>query len=436
MAAASPGGPGPPPGPRPLRSLGALLLLGVASGVPFDLGQGTLQSWLTEAGWSLADLGLLSLAGLPYVLKPVWSPLLDRFTAPPPFDRLGRRRGWMALAQLGCVAVLAAMAVTPPEGAVGPGGTRSEGAVAAYAVLAVALAFFSASQDIGVDAWRTDALPAASRGLGAALASWGYRLGMLCAGFLTPVLAVTAGLGWGVAYGAMAALMATGLLATLLAPREPPTEDAPRTLAEAVILPLRALLTRERALAFLALVLAYKLGDAFASSLFSAFLQRGLAFRPDEVAALRKTVGVAAIFVGMGLGGVLMMRLRLSTALLAFGLLQALTNLGFLAIADHPRDLIALGFAIVGENLATGLGSVAFVALLTALCDRRFSALQYALLSSLAALGSRIAGPVAGPTAETLGWAGFYAVSTAVAVPGLLLAFWLRRAVNGLDAKT
>jgi PAT family beta-lactamase induction signal transducer AmpG len=404
------------------RRLGALLLLGVASGLPFDLGNATLQSWLTEAGWTLADLGALSLVGLPYVLKPVWSPLLDRFVAPWPFGLLGRRRGWMALSQLGCTAALVALALGPVE-------------VAVIAGLAVALAFFSASQDIVVDAWRTDALPPEARGLGAAVASWGYRLGMTLAGFLTPVLAVTAGLGWSTAYLAMAGVMAAGLVATLAAPREDGAVKAPRTLAEAVVVPFRDLATRRAAGWLLLLVVTYKLGDAFGSSLFSAFLQRGLGFRPDEVAALRKTVGVLAILGGMAIGGLMMTRLRLRTALLAFGVLQAVTNLGFAALAVTHRDFGLLGAAIVAENLATGLGSVAFVALLTALCDARFSAFQYALLSSLAVLGSKVVGPVAGPIAEALGWGPFFAVSMIVALPGLGLVVALRRPIGDLDAR-
>ncbi len=407
-------------------ALGALLLLGVASGLPFDLGNATLQSWLADAvpGLKMKDLGLFTLAGLPYVLKPIWSPLLDRFEAPPPFSRLGRRRGWIALTQLCCAFAIALMAFASPA--------ESQLSIGLYATL---LAFFSASQDIVVDAWRTDVLPPSSRGLGAALASWGYRLGMMLAGFLTPVLAVTAGLGWNDAYLIMAAIMAIGPLATLLAPPESPGTHAPSSLRDAVVLPFKNLATHKSAFALLALVLTYKLGDAFGSSLFSAFLQRGLGFKPDEVAALRKTIGVLAVLGGMAIGGLLMMRMRLYTALLVFGLLQAVTNLGFAALASTHRDFTALGFGIVAENLATGLGAVAFVSLLTAMCDARFSATQYALLSALAVLGSKLVGPIAGPIADALGWDMFFVVSTLVALPGLLLVMSLRDPIAALDKK-
>lgn len=428
--AESPAGPTPGPRPRlPIPTLLALTLLGVVSGLPFDLGNATLQSWLADAapGLSIADIGIYSLVGLPYVLKPLWAPLLDRFAPPPPFRRLGRRRGWMAIAQLLCALALVLMALTDAE--------ASPVLLGGWALL---LAFASASQDIVVDAWRTDVLPAPVRGLGAAVASWGYRLGMLLAGMLTPVLAVRLGLGWSGAYLIMAAIMLLGPLAAWLAPREPDDVTAPRTLLDAIYKPFVNLFegrAPKLTLWLLALVIAYKLGDAFGSSLLSAFLQRGLGFMPDEVAAIRKVVGVIAIFAGMFLGGALMLRLRLFTALWAFGILQAVTNLLFIALAETHRDFAMLAVAIVAENLATGLGSVAFVAFLTALCDRRFSATQYALLSGLAALPSKLLGPITGPIAESAGWGPFYAISAIVALPGLWLVFALRQPIDAADQR-
>lgn len=419
----------PTPRPRlPVPTLVALTLLGVVSGVPLDLGNATLQSWVTAAtGLSLSDIGIYSLVGLPYVLKPLWAPLLDRFAPPAPFRHLGRRRGWMAIAQILCAIALLLMALTD---------------AAASPVLlggwALMLAFASASQDIVVDAWRTDVLPAPVRGLGAAVASWGYRLGMLLAGMLTPVLAVRLGLGWSGAYLIMAAIMLLGPLAAWLAPREPTDITPPRTLLDAIYLPFLNLFEGRAprlTLWLLALVITYKLGDAFGSSLLSAFLQRGLGFMPDEVAAIRKVVGVIAIFAGMFLGGALMLRLRLVTALWVFGILQAVTNLLFIALAETHRDFAMLAVAIVGENLATGLGAVAFVAFLTALCDRRFSATQYALLSGLAALPSKLLGPITGPIAESAGWGPFYAISALVALPGLWLVFALRQPIDAADKR-
>jgi len=412
-------------------ALGALLMLGVASGLPFDLNSATLQSWLADAApnLDLKDIGVFSLAALPYFLKPLWSPLLDRFT-PPFLGHLGRRRGWIVVAQLGCALSLFCMALAPPAEA-----------PAAIGALAFMLAFFSASQDIVVDAWRTDVLPAQARGLGAALASWGYRLGMLLAGFVTPILAVSVGIGWEAAYACMGGVMLIAPIATLIAPREPTDIVAPKTLWEAVALPFANLFERRQrtvttTLVFLALVLTYKLGDAFGSSLFTTFLQRGLGFQPDEVAAFRKTIGVAAVLGGMILGGFLMVRMRLGTALLVFGILQAATNLVFVGLAATHRDFGYLAVAIIGENVATGLGSVAFVTFLTSLCDRRFSATQYALLAALASLGRIIVGPIAGPTAEALDWSGYFLVSTAAAIPGLILVLIALPQIRKLDTNS
>ncbi len=399
-----------------MPALGALLVLGVASGVPFDLAGATLQSWITDAapGLKTSDIGAFSLVALPYSLKPLWSPLLDRFT-PPLVGRFGRRRGWIILAQLACAAAIACLALVDPQHS-----------PVTIAILALALSFFSATQDIVVDAWRSDVLPPQSRALGAAAASWGYRMGILLAGYLAPVLATGVGLGWSTAYLCMALIMATGPIAMLITPREPDDIMPPRTLREAVVLPFANLwtrpgLSRRTLVLFLVLVLTYKLGDAFGSSLLTTFLQRGLGFSPDEGAAYRKWIGIAGLFVGMLAGGFIMIRVRVGTALLIFGVMQAVTNLTFVGLADTHRDFTYLAVALAAENIATGLGSVAFVAFLTSLCDRRFSATQYALLASLASLGRVVVGPIAGPTAEALDWAGYYWVSVAAALPGLVL---------------
>ena len=263
---------------------------------------------------------------------------------------------------------------------------------------------------------------------------------MLLGGVLTPLLATRAGLGWEGAYVVMAGVMLVGPIATLVAPREPDDVKPPRTLGEAVVAPLVNLLrpddrTFGTTLVLLGLVVTYKLGDAFGSSLFTTFLQRGLGFEPDEVATFRKTIGVVAVLGGMIVGGLLMVRMRLGTALLAFGVLQAVTNLVFVGLADTHRDFAYLAVAIVGENVATGLGAVAFVAFLTALCDRRFSATQYALLSALATLPRVIIGPVAGPTADELGWAWYFVVSTFAALPGLALVLVALPTLRALDSR-
>lgn len=445
---------------RRWHRLGTILLLGIASGLPFELTSGTLQLWLADTtsalkvviaavtttvvapftpgapalaifaaagtpnrmpgSLDLTEMGFFSLLALPYALKPIWSPLLDRYV-PRPLARLGRRRGWILIAQGLIAAGLTAMALVPPREA-----------PLVLASVGLLVAFFSATQDIVVDAYRTDLLPAAERGLGATMASFGYRGGMLLAGAAAPIIAVVAG--WRLAYLVMAGLMGIGFLATLAGPTEAqdPSRPPPRTMRDAVVLPFADLVRRAHAVKLLLLVLLYKLGDAFSLTLVSAFLRQGVGYGPDEIAIMRKTVGVAATLVGMAVGGFAMTRMKLRTALLVFGVMQAATNLFFMLLAMTGRNDGVFAAAMVSDSFAGGLGSVAFVAFVTALCDVRFSATQFALLSALAQLGRVLCGPVAGPTAEGLGWEGYFLVSTLVAIPGLVLVVWLRKPLHVL----
>ena len=420
--------------------LGTLLLLGVASGLPFDLTYGTLQLWFADVGIAatvdpngvpivpqgaldLTELGLFSLLALPYTLKPLWSPLLDRYM-PVGLARLGRRRGWILVAQVLIAAGLVAMAMVPPLEA-----------PYVLAGLALLVAFASATQDIVVDAYRTDLLPPRDRGLGATVASFGYRGGMLLAGAVAPIVATFAS--WRAASLVMAGVALLGLIATLTAPTEPvdPNRPPPRTLTDAIVLPFRNLLGRTQIVALLALVFLYKLGDAFAVSVLSPFLRKELGFDPAEIGTMKKTVGTIAVLVGMAIGGVAMTRMRLSRALLFFGILQAGTNLVLYALAAAGKDYALFAAATLSDNLASGLGAVAFVAFLTGLCDTRFSATQYALLGSIAQLGRALVGAIAGPTADAVGWEGYFLISTAVAIPGLLLVVWLSRTLDDLDPR-
>jgi len=398
--------------------MAVVLLLGFASGLPLALTAGTLQAWLAVEGVDLVTIGWFALVGQPYTYKFVWAPLMDRYVPP----LLGRRRGWLALTQLALIALIALLGCLSPH--------QTPWLAAA---VALAIAFVSASQDVVVDAYRTDILAARERGAGAALAVLGYRIAMLVSGAGALVLADQV-LGWNGTYLAMAALMAVGLGATLLAPEPPPDGAPPRTLKEAVGRPLAEYFGRRGALAFLALVVLYKLGDAFAGNLSTAFLLRGPGFTATEVGAINKGFGLAATIAGALAGGALMARTGLYRALLAFGLLQAGTNLGFLALAEVGRDY-ALMVAVIGlENLAGGMGTAAYVALLMALCDRRFSATQYALLSALSALGRVYVGPVAGHLATALGWSAFFLFTFVVALPAVALLAAMRARIEALEA--
>jgi PAT family beta-lactamase induction signal transducer AmpG len=403
------------------RRMAALLLLGFSSGLPLALTAGTLQAWATVDGLDLKTISFLTLVGSAYTLKFLWAPLMDRYA--PPF--LGRRRGWIVIAQAALAASLAAMSLLSPASG-----------LAALAALAVAVAFFSASQDIAFDAYRTDLLNAQERGAGAAVSVLGYRLAMLVSGGLALVLADSL-LGWPATYRLMALLMAGLIVATLFAPEPATVMSAPRTLQEAVIGPLRDFLSRQGALIALVLIVLYKLGDAFAGSLTTAFLIRGVGFSATEVGAINKILGLVATIVGALAGGALMARLSLYRALMLFGILQAVTNLGFWVLAVTPRATLSMAAVVGLENLCGGMGTAAFVAFLMALCKVRYSATQFALLSALAAVGrTYLAGPFAGVMVEGLGWATFFLTTVGIALPGLLL-LWLRRAdIEAVEAES
>lgn len=393
-----------------------VLFLGFASGLPLALSSGTLQAWMTVAGVDIKTIGLFSLVGLPYTVKFLWAPVMDRYA--PAF--LGRRRGWVALTQLALMGLIAVIGATDP--------TRSPLALAALALL---LAFASASQDVVVDAYRTDVLREPERGLGAAVSVLGYRIALLVSGALALILSDH--VGWRNTYWLMAALMAIGLLAALFGPEPEVQVRPPRTLAEAVVGPLQEFFGRPEAIVMLLLIVLYKLGDAFAGSLTTAFLIRGVGFTPTDVGAINKGLGLFATIVGALFGGGLMVRLGLYRSLLAFGILQAVSNLSFMVLAWAGKSYALMVIAVAFENIAGGMGTAAFVALLMALCDHRFSATQFALLSALAAVGRVFVGPPSGFLVDAVGWVWFFLCTFLVALPGLLLLWRLRRRVSDLE---
>ncbi len=391
------------------RSL-MLLCLGFASGLPLALTSGTLQAWMTVANVDLKTIGFFSLVGQAYVFKFLWSPVMDRYTPP----LLGRRRGWLVITQLLLVAGLIAMAGRDPARDLG-----------AMAVLAVFVAFCSASQDIVFDAYKTDLLPPEERGTGAAVSVLGYRIAMLVSGGLALWLADRL-LGWQGTYWLMAGFMSIGVAVSLAAPEPDYAIPAPRTLEQAIVAPLRDFFGRNNAWLILLLIVTYKLGDAFAGSLSTTFLIRGVGFDAGQVGVVNKTFGLLATILGTLLGGLLMQRLTLFRALLLFGLLQAVSNAGYWVLAVTDKHLVTMGAAIFVENLCGGMGTAAFVALLMTLCNKSFSATQFALLSALSAVGRVYVGPIAGWFVELHGWAWFYLFSIIAGIPGLLLLILCR----------
>jgi PAT family beta-lactamase induction signal transducer AmpG len=499
-------------------------VLGFASGLPLALTGQAMQAWLSMEGLDVATIGFLSLVGLPYTFKFLWAPLMDRFDLP----WLGRRRGWLVASQLLLALLLLVLAGTSPKGA-----------TQAFALLAVAVAFMSASQDVVIDAYRTDLLPAHERGLGASLAVAGYRLAMILSGGVALIWTDAqqgGGWSWPEVYRLMAGLMvaAAAVSATLLPklaapPAGPATSDSIRhdllgflavvaavgvgyavtdrlvapamhalmaplwqedstlgialqgrwadlaslLVGIAITLPLAAWAARRAkfetllsglasyfgqpgAVAFLLFIVLYKLGDAFAGSLMTPFLLKSMAFGPAEVGLVNKVIGLWLTIAGAIVGGALMFRLGLWRALVVFGVLQMVSNLGFWWLAVSGKGLMpgltipafdwvivklaaptpvdgGLLMVIAFENLSGGMGTAAFLAFMMSLCNQRFTATQFALLSAFASVGRVWVGPLAGVLAESIGWPSFFIVSTLAALPALLMLWWLRASVRALE---
>lgn len=397
------------------RLLLNVALFGFASGLPLALTGSTLQAWLTTAGVDLQTLGALSLVGLPYLYKFLWAPLLDRFG----LGALGRRRSWLVLTQLMLAGLLFALSGMDP--------TRNLNFIV---WLVVALALVSATQDIVVDAYRAEILDPADRGLGSGLSVAGYRVAMIVSGAGALVVADQAG--FGTAFLLLAGLMVAMAVVSLLA-QEPVREHAPPVAIWADFrAALAGLLTRP-GIVWLALFIAlYKLGDAFAGSLSMTFFLRGQGFSLTEIGATYKFLGMVASILGGIIGGLWLPRLGLYRALLWFGVLQAVTNLGFLLLALGSKTWLGMVVVIALENFSGGMGTSVLVALMVGLCAREFTATHFALFSALASLSRVLIGPVAGDVAA-IGWVEFFAVSLALAVPGLVLLVQQRGLFRALE---
>ncbi len=398
------------------RRIAVMVLLGFSSGLPLPLTSGTLQAWLTVAGVDLRIIGIFSLVSIPYTIKFVWSPLMDRFV--PPW--LGRRRGWILPIQLILMVSISIMGFISPQYA-----------PFLLATMAFFIAFVSASQDIVIDAYRTDILPDRERGIGAATFIMGYRIAMLLAGAVALILSQV--IDWQKTYLLMAILMIIGMIGTSVG-REPDSQiKPPKSIEEAVWGPLRDFFTREKAMIILLLIILYKLGDAYAGALTTAFLIRGVNFSPAEVGTINKGMGLVATILGAMFGGALMIKLRLYKSLMLFGILQMVSNLSFMLLALTGKNYLVMVFAIAFENITGGMGSAAFLAFVMAICNKRYSATQYALLSSLAALGRVFISPTSGYIVEATGWAIFFLFTAITAMPGLVLLWILEDTINTVE---
>jgi MFS transporter, PAT family, beta-lactamase induction signal transducer AmpG len=380
-----------------------MLLFGFSSGLPLLLTGSTLQAWLTDEKVSLEAIGLFALVGLPYTLKFLWSPVLDYVV--PPF--LGRRRGFILAFQLCLMLVIASLGLLDPA--------RAPWLVAAVALL---VTFAAASQDIVLDAYRRELLVDEELGLGSSLFVNGYRLAMLVSGAFALFLADR--LPWRAVYFVMAAFMALCTVVTLLAP-EPRVDVAPpKTLREAVVEPFVDFFDRRGAWVILAFVLLYKIGDQMASSMTTPFILE-LGLSKTELAAIAKIFGMGATLGGAFVGGVFMLRLGIHRALWVFGVAQALAILAYAALAHVGRVEALVALAVALENFTAGMGTSAFVAYMASLTNKRFTATQYALITSLMGIPRVLAGAPTGFLARELGWTAYFVVCALSAIPGLLL---------------
>jgi len=385
------------------RRVLCLLGLGLSSGLPLALTGSTLQAWMASAKVDLRIIGIFSLVGLPYTLKILWAPLMDRFSIP----FLGRRRGWIISTQLLLAGSIILLGFSSPASM--PWAT---------ACLALAIAFFSASQDIVFDAYRADVLAEKELGAGAATSVIGYRLAMLISGAVALILSDH--MAWYMVYGLMGLLMIGNTAFTFWAPEPTETVIPPKTLREAVLEPLASYFRRSGAVEMLFFIMVFKLADAIAGAMTTPFLL-DLGFTRTDVGTVNKAFGLLSTIFGTLAGGGIIARIGINRSLWIFAFVQALSNLSFTALAMLGKNYPAMVGAIGMENICGGMGTAAFIAFLMSLCDKRFTATQYALLSSLMAVTRVLAGVPTGFMVTSMGWAMFYAVSTLGALPGILL---------------
>lgn len=389
------------------RRMLVCLLAGFSSGLPLYVGTTLVQAWLHDGGVSLAAIGLFNMTGLPYVLKPLWAPLLDRYSLP----GFGRRRGWALVMQLLLLGGIASFGWLQPA--------RSLDGVV---WLATCVALFSATQDVALDAYRRELLPDHELGLGTALYVNAYRAAALVPGSLALILADQ--LAWREVFWVVAAFMLVGIFATLLGP-DTSTGTPPRTLKEAVIGPFVEFFQRQgaaAALLMLVFMLLYKFGDTMAAALLTPFYL-DVGFSKTEVGSVAKVVGIPASALGSLVGGVVIARIGINRALWVFGLAQMVSTLGFALLARVGPHIGGLGAVVSCEYLAGGLGTAAFVAYLSRATHRSFTATQYALFSALIALPRTLASASTGYLVEAVGYPAFFSLCALLAVPGMLLLF-------------
>ncbi len=408
------------------RRMLVILVFGFASGLPAPLVYSNLSIWLVDSGLSRTGIGLFSLATTAYAINFLWAPMVDRLRLPGLTTRLGRRRGWALFTQVLLILAIVFLGLTDPSQD-----------ISLVALACVFVAFVSATQDIVIDAYRIDILHKDEYGAGSAVAIWGWHIGGTLVGGAGGLFLADA-IGWNAAYLVLAASLLFAVAATLLADEpavpdapvtsspgsedEPAVETALRWLREALIDPFAEFVSRRWWLLVLVFIFVFKFGDALLGRMSGVFY-RELGFSLTEIAEVTKVFGLAAICVGVFLGGLLVKVIGIFRALLVGGLAAAATNLIYAYLAGSGRDLEVFAFAVIADNFTSGLATVAFVAYLSSLCNVAYSATQYALLNSLGNLARIWFAASAGGIVDSLDgdWALFFTITAGVAVLGLPL---------------
>ncbi|WP_413289784.1 AmpG family muropeptide MFS transporter [Bdellovibrio sp. HCB337] len=390
-----------------------VFLLGFSSGLPLFLTGGTLKTWLAREQVDITTIGYMSWVGLAYSLKFIWAPLIDRFT----LFSLGRRRSWMLTSQLLLVGSIAGIGMFDPKVS-----------LMNMAALAVLTAFFSATQDIVIDAYRRELLKDEELGFGSSMNMYGYRIAMLISGAVGMGFVGAPGWNftWNELYFSMAALMGIGIFATLWAPEPKVKEAPPKTLMSAVVDPFREFLKRDGAYVMLLFVFLFKLGDALSGAMLNPYYVQ-IGYSNADIALIAKTFGLISSLFGLFLGSTLMYYIGIYRSLWVFGILQALSTGAFALLTYTGPENWALGVTVCFEDITAGMGSAAFIAYISAITNKRYTATQYAILSSIATLGRNFFSGFTGEMVKNLGWANFYYTCMTIAIPGLLMLVLMRK---------
>ncbi|MES2299534.1 MAG: AmpG family muropeptide MFS transporter [Pseudomonadota bacterium] len=388
------------------RRMLSVLFLGFSSGLPLYLLLNLVQAWLSKSGLNVKTIGLFALVMFPYTWKFLWAPVMDRFQ----FGRLGRRRGWMALTQVLLLVAIGLMGMLDPH-------TQLPLIVAATSVVA----FLSASQDVVLDAYRREILTDDEQGLGGAVFVNAYKVANLVPGSLALILADQ--IAWHWVFWITAAFMLPGLLCTLMSKEPELSGTPPRTLFDAVVLPFREFIARggwDNALWVLGFIFMYRIGDSMAGVLLTKFFL-DIGFSLTQIGAIAKLTVFWSSIAGGIVGGIWMVKLGINRALWIFGLLQALTSVGFALLAYVGPNPFYLAGAMAFEGFGVGLGTTAFVAYIARSTDRRYSATQFALFTSLAAVPRTFINASIGYIVADIGWLMFFLLCFALALPGMLM---------------